>query len=210
MLVVEPEKRYTIKQVMKHRWVSEWMNEVERDCSQTPLLSSDVPSSGQTTSVPNLDTVVVSHMLQLSGLTADKIAQSVHENRFDNIYAIYYLLYDKLEQKRREHQKIQQHANRARLVYINSYFAAILDCTFDRSRTSITTGMVDRSEPLQQDSLDRLSPLVNTNAAQPESTYPWTDINVELEKFSSDIELERMKGPNEVCTYRRVVLTILL
>ncbi|XP_019895401.1 uncharacterized protein LOC101900590 isoform X3 [Musca domestica] len=197
MLVVEPEKRYTIKQVMKHRWVSEWMNEVERDCSQTPLLSSDVPSSGQTTSVPNLDTVVVSHMLQLSGLTADKIAQSVHENRFDNIYAIYYLLYDKLEQKRREHQKIQQHANRARLVYINSYFAAILDCTFDRSRTSITTGMVDRSEPLQQDSLDRLSPLVNTNAAQPESTYPWTDINVELEKFSSDIELERMKGPNE-------------
>ncbi|XP_005176429.1 uncharacterized protein LOC101900590 isoform X2 [Musca domestica] len=179
MLVVEPEKRYTIKQVMKHRWVSEWMNEVERDCSQTPLLSSDVPSSGQTTSVPNLDTVVVSHMLQLSGLTADKIAQSVHENRFDNIYAIYYLLYDKLEQKRREHQKIQQHANRA------------------RSRTSITTGMVDRSEPLQQDSLDRLSPLVNTNAAQPESTYPWTDINVELEKFSSDIELERMKGPNE-------------
>ncbi|XP_061401261.1 uncharacterized protein LOC133337013 [Musca vetustissima] len=181
MLVVEPEKRYTIKQVMKHRWVSEWMAEVERDCSQThvPHMSSEVSAIGQTTSVPNLDTVVVSHMLQLSGLTADKIAQSVHENRFDNIYAIYYLLYDKLQQRRREHQKLQQHANRA------------------RSRTSITTGMVDRSEPLQQDAMDRLSPLVNTNVAQPESICPWTDLNVELEKFSSDIELERMQGPNE-------------
>ncbi|XP_073848924.1 salt-inducible kinase 3 isoform X2 [Musca autumnalis] len=180
MLVVEPEKRYSIKQVMKHRWVCEWMTEVERDCSQThPHMTSDISSGGQTTAVPNLDTVVVSHMLQLSGLTADKIAQSVHEKRFDNIYAIYYLLYDKLQQKRRDHQKLQQLANRG------------------RSRTSITTGMVDRSEPLQQDTLDRLSPLVNTNVTQTESVNPWTDIYVELEKFSSDIELERMQGPNE-------------
>lgn len=129
MLVVEPERRYTLKQIIKHRWLSEWIADVERECQQVsqPFASSFNTSSsvdekpilfssqsGNTTSVPNLDSVVMSHMLQLSGLTADKIAQSVHENRFDNIYAIYYLLYDKLQQKRREHQKINQHANRAR------------------------------------------------------------------------------------------------
>lgn len=133
MLVVEPERRYTLKQIIKHRWLSEWIIEVEQECQQVtqlyitpsnPLMRSSSSSSctsessssttAQTTSVPNLDSVVMSHMLQLSGLTADKIAQSVHENRFDNIYAIYYLLYDKLQQKRREHQKLQQHANRAR------------------------------------------------------------------------------------------------
>ncbi|XP_013114508.2 uncharacterized protein LOC106092255 isoform X1 [Stomoxys calcitrans] len=179
MLVVEPERRYSIKQVMKHRWVSEWIAEAERGSCQTTNIASEASLENQPTAVPNLDSVVVSHMLQLSGLTADKIAQSVHENRFDNIYAIYYLLYDKLQQKRRETQRIQHHANRA------------------RSRTSITTGIVDRSEPLQADSIDRLSPLVNTNSAQTGAEYQWTDIYVELEKFSSDIELECLQGQNE-------------
>lgn len=117
MLVVEPERRYSIKQVIKHRWVSEWMTEVEQDslqASHIPNITSDISSVIPAMAVPNLDSTVVSHMLQLSGLTADKIAQSVHENRFDNIYAIYYLLYDKLQQKRRESKKIQQHANRVR------------------------------------------------------------------------------------------------
>lgn len=134
MLVVEPERRYSLKQIIKHRWLSEWITEVEKECQlvaqpyispSSNFLKSRKPSScvespsinSQTrilTSVPNLDSVVVSHMLQLSGLTADKIAQSVHENRFDNIYAIYYLLYDKLQQKRIEYQTINQHANRAR------------------------------------------------------------------------------------------------
>lgn len=132
MLVVEPERRYNLKQVIKHRWLSEWITEVEQECQQATQIFTSYSSlimHGQnstvtpadcsitmplTTSIPNLDTVVVSHMLQLSGLTADKIAQSVHENRFDNIYAIYYLLYDKLQHKRREHQKLQQHAIRAR------------------------------------------------------------------------------------------------
>lgn len=137
MLVVEPERRYTLKQIIKHRWLSEWIAEVEKECqlvaqpyssttntmvhsSSTSSCSEELPTlistqtTTTTTSVPNLDSIVMSHMLQLSGLTADKIAQSVHEHRFDNIYGIYYLLYDKLQQKRREYQKINQHANRAR------------------------------------------------------------------------------------------------
>lgn len=115
MLVVEPDRRYSLKQVMKHRWLSEWISQVMQECQ--PLHSNKVLTTEPTlssTSIPNLNSVVTSHMLQLSGLTADKIAQSVHEKRFDNIYAIYHLLYDKLQQNRREFEKIQQHVNRAR------------------------------------------------------------------------------------------------
>uniref|UniRef100_A0A1A9WJ88 Protein kinase domain-containing protein n=1 Tax=Glossina brevipalpis TaxID=37001 RepID=A0A1A9WJ88_9MUSC len=200
MLVVEPDRRYTLKQIIKHRWLSEWIHEVEQQCYEAthsyvspsnPLirsnsncsssLSLDANSTTTTcTAVPNLDTVVMTHMLQLSGLTADKIAQSVHENRFDNIYAIYHLLYDKLQQKRREYQKLQQHAKRV------------------RSRTSITTGIVDRSEPLHsQDTVDRLSPLSNTNATQNTLDNHWSDVSVDLEKFS-DIELECLQRQNEL------------
>ncbi|KAM7345928.1 salt-inducible kinase 3 isoform 2-T6 [Cochliomyia hominivorax] len=193
MLVVEPERRYSLKQIIKHKWLSEWVSEVENECQQimhpyvtTSNLSSCIDGqskliSSQTTitkSVPNLDAAVMSHMLQLSGLTADKIAQSVHENRFDNIYAIYYLLYDKLQQKRRECQKISQHVNRA------------------RSRTSITTGVVDRSEPIHEDTLDRLSPLSNTGASQAGMEYVWSDVSVNLEKYS-DIELDCLQRQSE-------------
>lgn len=55
----------------------------------------------------NLDTVVINHMLQIPGLTADLVAQSVHESRYDHIYAIYHLLCDKLEEKRKEQTRLQ-------------------------------------------------------------------------------------------------------
>lgn len=61
----------------------------------------------------NLDNVVVTHMLQLPGLTVDMISQSVRENRYDHIYAIYNLLVDKLQAKRKEQQRLQHHANLA-------------------------------------------------------------------------------------------------
>ncbi|XP_030369599.1 uncharacterized protein LOC115634549 isoform X2 [Scaptodrosophila lebanonensis] len=238
MLVVEPDRRYTLKQIMKHRWLSEWVDQLEdygetmtaamtttsmplalsssafgsasasnmsastsslpysatHSGTATPIMRSGSSSSfsgfGQTgvdmasatsTSVPQLDSVVMTHMLQLPGLTADMIAQSVHEQRFDNIYAIYNLLHDKLQQKRRESQRLQHHANLA----------------YSRSRqTSITTGVVDRSEPVKQESLDRLSPLTNANASSTTLGFGWTDVAVDLEKFG-DLELECMARTNE-------------
>ncbi|XP_062544541.1 uncharacterized protein LOC134211571 isoform X3 [Armigeres subalbatus] len=135
MLVVEPEKRYTVKQIANHKWL-EMYNAI-------PMLEK---ASYQPTEGANLDTIVMTHMLQLPGLTADMIAQSVHENRFDHIYAIYYLLVDKLRQKRKEKSRLQHHASLA----------------YSRSRkTSITTGVVDRTEVIKNDSLERLSPLTN-------------------------------------------------
>lgn len=126
MLVVEPERRYTLKQIIKHRWLSEWATElncedeyaasyhssnhsIQRSSSSTSCNSDSANSAVP----PQLDSVVMTHMLQLPGLTADMIAQSVHEKRFDKIYAIYNLLYDKLQQKRREQQRLQHHANLA-------------------------------------------------------------------------------------------------
>jgi len=193
MLVVEPDRRYTVKQIIKHRWLSEWQSEMleEERFEATSFApgSGTVSKSASTSSLgsvadspPQLDSVVMTHMLQLPGLTADMIAQSVHEQRFDNIYAIYNLLQDKLQQKRRENQRLQHHASLA----------------YSRSRkTSITTGVVDRSELVKQESLDRLSPLSSANASSSASGYGWSDVAVDLEKFG-DFELECLARSNEV------------
>ncbi|XP_022222395.2 serine/threonine-protein kinase SIK3 isoform X3 [Drosophila obscura] len=197
MLVVEPDRRYTIRQIIKHRWLSEWQSELheeERGGSEGTALpfaggsmsnsaSSSSLSSVVDSSPPQLDSVVMTHMLQLPGLTADMIALSVHEKRFDNIYAIYNLLQDRLQQKRRENQRLQHHASLA----------------YSRSRkTSITTGVVDRSvEPIKQESLERLSPLSSANASSSSALgFGWTDVAVDLEKFG-DFELECLARPNE-------------
>ncbi|XP_034479639.1 uncharacterized protein LOC117785638 isoform X2 [Drosophila innubila] len=207
MLVVEPDRRYTIKQIIKHRWLSDWQAELQQEerleattlpfgasgVGATTQLSNSNSLTGSTSSLagieageaataPQLDAVVMTHMLQLPGLTADMIAQSVHEQRFDNIYAIYNLLQDKLLQKRRENQRLQHHANLA----------------YSRSRkTSITTGIVDRSEPVKQESLDRLSPLSNANASNSTLGFGWcADVGVDLEKYG-DFELECLARTNE-------------
>ncbi|KAH8407497.1 hypothetical protein KR222_003645, partial [Zaprionus bogoriensis] len=207
MLVVEPDRRYTIKQIIKHRWLSDWQAELQQEdssalataplpfggtsstlCSSSPLAGSStslaVSERGEESGAAQLDAVIMTHMLQLPGLTADMIAQSVHEQRFDNIYAIYNLLQDKLLQRRRENQRLQHHASLA----------------YSRSRkTSITTGVVDRSmEPVvKQESLDRLSPLSNANASTTALGFGWcADVGVDLEKYG-DFELECLARANE-------------
>lgn len=58
----------------------------------------------------NLNTIVVNNMLKLPKLTFDEIAESVHQHTFNHVYAIYYLLVDKLQAKRKEQQRLQHHA----------------------------------------------------------------------------------------------------
>ncbi|GAB0100785.1 Non-specific serine/threonine protein kinase [Sergentomyia squamirostris] len=156
MLLVQPERRYTLKQIARHPWMSQWTVMIE-----------EVAAMGSTDPM-NLDSVVMTHMLQLPGLTADMIAQSVHENRYDHIYAIYNLLVDKLQNKKREQQRLHQHGG----GYI-----------YPRSRkASITTGVVERTEPPKIDTIDRLSPL--TNSGMPFlTTHNPSDLNAEFEKF---------------------------
>lgn len=101
MLVVEPEKRYSLAHITKHKWLQSYVHLLDEAKQQIYAEPT------------NLDSVVMTHMLQLPGLTADMILQSVHEARFDHIYAIYNLLEDKLLQKRKDHQRLQHHANMA-------------------------------------------------------------------------------------------------
>lgn len=59
---------------------------------------------------------------------------------------------------------------------------------------------MDRSEPMKQESIDRLSPLTNTSG--PFQTLPgWTDVSVDFEKY---LEVEGEAGPsrqNEVSCF---------
>lgn len=119
MLVVEPNRRYNLKQISQHRWMScrsasitdDLIDTMQTDCCDQQQQS---PQQQQPTTTPaNLDSIVVNHMLQLPNLTFDEIAESVHRNTFNHIYAIYNLLVDKLHAKRKEQHRIQQLATLA-------------------------------------------------------------------------------------------------
>ena len=98
MLVVRPERRLTLTQIAQHRWMSVYSSTIE----ETKEIANIEPVI--------LDSVVVKHMLQLPNLTFDEIAESVHNNSFNHIYAIYNLLVDKLAAKKKEQQQLQYHA----------------------------------------------------------------------------------------------------
>lgn len=113
MLVVEPDRRLSLDQISRHRWMSPHTAYIEE--TKESMLCCE-PTT--------LDTVVITHMLQLPNLTFDEIAESVHQRVFNHIYAIYSLLVDKLSTKRKEQQRIQYHANLAqtRLVSFSLVF----------------------------------------------------------------------------------------
>ncbi|XP_025991778.1 serine/threonine-protein kinase SIK3 isoform X2 [Solenopsis invicta] len=87
MLVVEPERRLSISQILSHSWMSEdGVIELEPGgCS--PDVS--VP--------PPLNQLVIENMLRLPGLSADTLLQTIKGNAFDHVSAIYNLLVDRLE-----------------------------------------------------------------------------------------------------------------
>lgn len=98
MLVVDPEKRLTITQVMKHKWLSD----------AEPPLQLDVEEDQR------LNNTVIEHMLQLPGLDRAAIARSLEVNSFDHIYAIYHLLLDKLKRRTMNFQsKVARQRRRA-------------------------------------------------------------------------------------------------
>lgn len=114
MLLVQPERRYSLAQIAMHPWMV--------SNNQTSIINSGGVGGGSAENCSpsanlggsaSLDSVVVKHMQQLPGLTADMIVQSVLENRYDHIYAMYNLLVDKLHSKRREQQRLEHHATLA-------------------------------------------------------------------------------------------------
>lgn len=87
MLVVEPERRLSITQIFTHPWMSgDGITEPEPGgCNSEP------PPP------PQLNQLVIEHMLRLPGLSADTLLQAIQGNAFDHVSAIYNLLADQLE-----------------------------------------------------------------------------------------------------------------
>lgn len=92
-------------QIQRHRWMN---------CAPTPSPSeaafeADAAAFAAAQQSHQLNAIVVNHMLQLPNLTFDEIAESVHQQTFNHVFAIYHLLVDKLGAQRREEQRLQQH-----------------------------------------------------------------------------------------------------
>lgn len=83
MLVVDPDKRLTMSQIAKHRWLA----------NTPPVDTGPEPCELQ------LNKTVIDHMLQLPNLNQNMVLQSLKNNTFDHIHAIYNLLLDKLHQR---------------------------------------------------------------------------------------------------------------
>ncbi|XP_068081094.1 serine/threonine-protein kinase SIK3 isoform X2 [Anabrus simplex] len=169
MLVVDPEKRLGIKQILHHRWMNQGdvepslqRLEAEMDCITEPI---DTP-------LP-LNSLVVEHMLQLPGLDQDMIIKSVQADSFNHISAIYHLLVDKLEKRDVVRNPSQ-----------NS-----LPLQSAQRKASITTGVVDRSPVNETETEQSGSPLVSMPAIP--AVYLLEEDSQQLEKFGDmDMQME--------------------
>lgn len=86
MLVVEPERRLSISQILLHPWM----------CGDNAKESKSGRTSPEI-SPPQINQLVIESMLRLPGLSHDTLLQSVQGNAFDHVSAIYNLLADRLE-----------------------------------------------------------------------------------------------------------------
>ncbi|KAJ8688389.1 hypothetical protein QAD02_024184 [Eretmocerus hayati] len=89
MLVVEPERRLSIPQILNHPWMGgDGIEAMESDCEENSL---------NTIVNPPLNELVIKTMLQLPELDVDTLLESVQGNAFNHVSAIYNLLVDQLE-----------------------------------------------------------------------------------------------------------------
>ena len=88
MLVVEPERRLSIPQIMAHQWMGGDGLPTEPDPSEE-IMAPEAP-------LP-LNQLIIESMLTLPGLDADTLLQSVQGCAFNHVSAIYNLLCDQLE-----------------------------------------------------------------------------------------------------------------
>ncbi|XP_076372235.1 serine/threonine-protein kinase SIK3-like isoform X2 [Tachypleus tridentatus] len=168
MLIVDPEKRFTIQQIVQHKWMQQG-----GPCPELETLIGQRKMEALDENEP-INELIIQHMLQLPGISSEQIAKSVREKRFDDYSAIYHLLLDKLK----SHQ-------RAALLSQNLPVTAQ-----PQRKSSITTGVVERSSPAMEfvDTDNRVS----SNPTLTISPTPMLQMfaeNQSLEKFG-EIDLE--------------------
>ncbi|RXG53794.1 Serine/threonine-protein kinase SIK2 [Armadillidium vulgare] len=97
MLVLEPSRRYTIKQVKRHRWTQ----------TEHPVdpLASETFTRGERNKEPNEQ---VLRIMQELGIDTQRTRESVINDAYDNYSAIYLLLLERLKQHRSSIQSERQ------------------------------------------------------------------------------------------------------
>ncbi|XP_073996581.1 serine/threonine-protein kinase SIK3-like isoform X2 [Rhodnius prolixus] len=115
MLLLDPERRMSIKQIRAHKWMGQVPLDPRYEAAEEVTKESEEPVINMT---------VVDHMLQLPGLNKDKIIEAVKKDAFGHTSAIYHLLLDKLEGR------------------ISS--SPVNPTVLHSRRASITTGVVER------------------------------------------------------------------
>ncbi|XP_023703569.1 serine/threonine-protein kinase SIK3 isoform X4 [Cryptotermes secundus] len=175
MLVVDPERRLGIKQILHHRW----MLQGDMDTGVQKILSD----TENTEVPPPVNNLVLEHMLQLPGLDKEMILKSVHSNSFGNISAIYHLLVDKLER-----QDLTRSSSNIPLVAT-------------QRKASITTGVVDRSPVSDLESEQGGSPLVSMPAIpvlhlinDSQLLEKFGDVDVQMESESEELQRRSSSG----------------
>lgn len=163
MLVVDPAKRLSVDQIVKHKWI----HQGDANGHDALLEKSSVISTEDNEQICD---VVVDYMLQMPGFTREEIISSVKENKFDQYSAMYCLLLEKI--------KAQQ---RVSMLPQNLPVASQ-----PQRKASITTGVVEKSPPAESVNEGEQQP-----AAKPMfSPIPIVQLVSEnLEKFG-DVELE--------------------
>ncbi|XP_030029787.2 serine/threonine-protein kinase par-1 isoform X1 [Manduca sexta] len=113
MLVVEPERRLSLRGVARHRWLAQHQpgpGPGDRDnvgVGAEPSRGWCACHADATRADAAAADVVTAQMLTLPGLTKETVLQSVQEERFDHISAIYHLLMDKIEQRTSARNSLQ-------------------------------------------------------------------------------------------------------
>ncbi|GBM42605.1 Serine/threonine-protein kinase SIK3 [Araneus ventricosus] len=164
MLIVDPARRLTLDQIIKHKWIT-----LEADEEFGRVLKKHSVSSKVEEEEPVCE-VVIDYMLQLPAFKREDIVCSVKENKFDQYSAMYHLLLEKIK----THQRMS-------LIPQNLPVASQ-----PQRKASITTGVVEKSPPTES-TTESEQPAIPKPMFSPIPIVQL--VNENLEKFG-DVELE--------------------
>ncbi|XP_055943758.1 serine/threonine-protein kinase SIK3-like isoform X2 [Argiope bruennichi] len=164
MLIVDPAKRLTLDQIIKHKWI---IQEPDEEFGRT-LKKYSV--SNKVEEEEPICEVVIDYMLQLPAFKREDIVCSVKENKFDQYSAMYHLLLEKIK----THQRMS-------LIPQNLPVSSQ-----PQRKASITTGVVEKSPPAET-TTESEQPAIPKPMFSPIPIV--TLVTENLEKFG-DVELE--------------------
>lgn len=182
MLIVDPERRLTIDQIIKHKWIQQDGPDRIFEALIEVYSMNAGPENNET-----INEFVLDHMLRLPGVTRERIIESVMGKCFDHYSAIYHLLLDKLNSQQK-----------TPLIPQN------LPVTSQTQRkSSITTGIVEKIVPFEAaEAESNVGPVLTVS---PIHMLQYVSENQALEKFG-DIELESDEEPTQESVSRYQVI----